>query len=190
MMSLSPKRSFWVGWDVGGWNCDKHANSRDAVVILDETLRVAGAPWRGNLRSTFNAAKDTPDFLSCLFALCGVPVPPKRAVSLSSRPDAAVCRKGHDRQSGDQRDACAGTICSQEHEMRCWSDGDALAVIEAYPAACRRSGLIQEMSRSFQDSFKGRHDGEKDALTCALIAALHSTRANVLIPLPSEVPAS
>ena len=35
----------FIGWDVGGWNCDRNSKSRDALVVLDasgETL--AGAP--------------------------------------------------------------------------------------------------------------------------------------------------
>lgn len=24
-----------IGWDVGGWNCDKNPSSRDALVVLD-----------------------------------------------------------------------------------------------------------------------------------------------------------
>jgi len=49
-------RSFFIGWDVGGWNCDKNAKSRDAIVIFDEDLHIVGAPWRGNLRQAINAA--------------------------------------------------------------------------------------------------------------------------------------
>lgn len=26
---------FCIGWDVGGWNCDKYGLSRDALVLLD-----------------------------------------------------------------------------------------------------------------------------------------------------------
>lgn len=44
----------YVGWDVGGWHCDKNASSRDALVITrlcDGQVAVVGKPWRGNLRS-------------------------------------------------------------------------------------------------------------------------------------------
>ena len=44
------RRSFSIGWDVGGWNCDSNANSRDAIVILDDSLDIVGKPWRGSLR--------------------------------------------------------------------------------------------------------------------------------------------
>jgi len=35
MTLLHPAPSFYIGWDVGGWNCDKNGKSRDAIVILD-----------------------------------------------------------------------------------------------------------------------------------------------------------
>jgi len=28
--------AYSIGWDVGGWNCDHNATSRDAIVILNE----------------------------------------------------------------------------------------------------------------------------------------------------------
>ena len=62
--------SFYVGWDVGGWNCDKNAKSRDAVVILDASRNLVGKPWRGNLRTTINEATDSADWVRHLFALC------------------------------------------------------------------------------------------------------------------------
>jgi len=37
-------------WSIGGWNCDKNQNSRDAIVILDANHEIVGTPWRGNLR--------------------------------------------------------------------------------------------------------------------------------------------
>lgn len=40
------------------------------------------------------------------------------------------------------------------------------------------------------ESFQGRHKDEKDALTCTLIPALHGTRADALIPPPTEAPTS
>ncbi len=64
-------RSFFIGWDVGGWNCDNNPRSRDAIVILDEDLRIVGAPWRGNLRTVINEAATTQQWTACLFGLCG-----------------------------------------------------------------------------------------------------------------------
>ncbi len=64
--------AWYVGWDVGGWNCDKNSKSRDAIVILDANRTVAGKPWRGNLRATINSAANTEAFAAALFALCEV----------------------------------------------------------------------------------------------------------------------
>lgn len=62
----------FIGWDVGGWNCDKNPGSRDALVVLDEQRRILGAPWRGNLRRVINQAADSVDFIARLLALCGL----------------------------------------------------------------------------------------------------------------------
>lgn len=64
---------FYIGWDVGGWNCDKNGKSRDAIVILDAVLQIVGKPWRGNLRTTINAATGSDAFMHALFTLCGAP---------------------------------------------------------------------------------------------------------------------
>ena len=61
---------FFFGWDVGGWNCDKNPESRDALMILDAERSIVGTPWRGNLRTTINESKTTRDWLKALFALC------------------------------------------------------------------------------------------------------------------------
>jgi len=65
----------FIGWDVGGWNCDKNPASRDALVVLDSAGRQIGQPWRGNLRETLNAATTTADLLSAILALCKLPLP-------------------------------------------------------------------------------------------------------------------
>ena len=49
MKSDAKSLSFFIGWDVGGWNCDNIPNSRDAIVILDNNLVIVGQPWWGNL---------------------------------------------------------------------------------------------------------------------------------------------
>jgi hypothetical protein len=59
-MSSQPQpTTFYMGWDVGGWNCDKNGKSRDALVILDAELKLIGKPWRGNLTDAINAASDS-----------------------------------------------------------------------------------------------------------------------------------
>jgi hypothetical protein len=72
MIKASASDAFYIGWDVGGWNCDKNANSRDAIVILDSNLSLAGKPWRGNLRPNINESKGTKEFIRCLFSLSAV----------------------------------------------------------------------------------------------------------------------
>lgn len=70
---------FYVGWDVGGWNCDKNGKSRDALVILDSVLAIVGKPWRGNLRSAINEAATAGDWIAALFALCAAGRPDDHA---------------------------------------------------------------------------------------------------------------
>ncbi|MBL8379407.1 MAG: DUF429 domain-containing protein [Burkholderiales bacterium] len=67
--------SFFIGWDVGGWNCEKNATSRDAIIILDEKKGIVGAPWRGNLRACIASARTTQAWLQALFAMCKAPYP-------------------------------------------------------------------------------------------------------------------
>jgi hypothetical protein len=67
-----------MGWDVGGWNCDKNGKSRDAIVILDAELKLVGKPWRDNLRTEINAAADGSDWINRLFCLCKA-VPPSHS---------------------------------------------------------------------------------------------------------------
>ena len=62
--------AYSIGWDVGGWNCDRNAKSRDAIVILNENLGIVGMPWRGNLRETINKSSTSQDWVSQLFGLC------------------------------------------------------------------------------------------------------------------------
>lgn len=64
------REHLFIGWDVGGWNCDKNQNSRDALVVLDHAGEMLGQPWRGNLRETINDATTTAAFLASLLALC------------------------------------------------------------------------------------------------------------------------
>lgn len=71
-----------IGWDVGGWDCDRNSRSRDALVVLDGNRHVLGRPWRGNLRRTINDAATTAQWIDRLLALCGVgtEVPRSRCV--------------------------------------------------------------------------------------------------------------
>lgn len=67
--------AFFIGWDVGGWNCDKNGKSRDAIAILDARLSLVGRPWRGNLRDAINSATNSREWIAQLFGKCGVESP-------------------------------------------------------------------------------------------------------------------
>lgn len=77
---------FFIGWDVGGWNCDINANSRDAIVILDAQLRLVGTPWRGNLRESINTATSAQAWIGLLFDLCQFrsPVIPRAVMAIDT----------------------------------------------------------------------------------------------------------
>ena len=68
-VTASPSHYF-IGWDVGGWNCDKNRNSRDAIVILNGDCDIVGVPWRGNLRVAINEADTSSSWLKALFTYC------------------------------------------------------------------------------------------------------------------------
>ena len=83
MTSRAQASSYYVGWDVGGWNCDKNGKSRDALVILDAGLNIVGKPWRGNLRAAINEATDSADWIKRLFALCKADEPCQCQITLA-----------------------------------------------------------------------------------------------------------
>jgi len=66
---------YFIGWDVGGWNCDKNRESRDALVILDAERRLVGTSWRGNLRKSINEATTARAWLRRLFGYCQADFP-------------------------------------------------------------------------------------------------------------------
>jgi hypothetical protein len=61
-----------IGWDVGGWNCDRNPASRDALVVLGPDGCLLGQPWRGNLRKVINRASDSRVLLAAVAELCQV----------------------------------------------------------------------------------------------------------------------
>jgi len=69
--------------DVGGWNCEKNAKSRDALAILDADLNLIGKPWRGNLSREINASTDSADWVNRLFDLCKTAPPSRLRVILA-----------------------------------------------------------------------------------------------------------
>lgn len=69
---LITQAEIFIGWDVGGWDCDRNPRSRDALVVLDVGRQVVGRPWRGNLRLIINEASDAGEFLQKLLNLCEI----------------------------------------------------------------------------------------------------------------------
>ena len=68
-------RRFRVGWDVGGWHCDRNRESRDALAILEierSMPRAVGRRWRGNLRELL-MSKTGSELMIGMLALCRVP---------------------------------------------------------------------------------------------------------------------
>jgi hypothetical protein len=66
--------SLFVGWDVGGWHCDRNQSSRDALVVTgvqNGEVVAVGQPWRGNLRSVL-VAQSGAALVSAMLDLCGV----------------------------------------------------------------------------------------------------------------------
>lgn len=79
-----PLRLF-VGWDVGGWHCDRNASSRDALIVTrfnGAEVVVEGKPWRGNLRSIL-MAKSGDALVTAMLDLCGVASEPATEVVIA-----------------------------------------------------------------------------------------------------------
>ena len=65
--------------------------------------------------------------------------------------------------------------------------GQLLTALEAYPAGCKASRRMAAL-RSRVTGQCGETPDERDALTCALIAYLHTTAPDELIPAEANVP--
>jgi hypothetical protein len=76
MSILTPR--FFIGWDVGAWNCQNNGRSRDALVILTEDGPGLSPTWLGG-RAEFNLRERLDqtrlELLSSLFRACGVEGP-------------------------------------------------------------------------------------------------------------------
>lgn len=64
-------QKYYIGWDVGAWNCDKNKSSRDGIVILNEDGVVVGK-CRGSLRALINGSETYQQFLAALFKKCNL----------------------------------------------------------------------------------------------------------------------
>ena len=223
--------TFFIGWDVGGWNCDKNGKSRDAIVILDDQRRLVGEPWRGNLRNQINSATTTAAWISALFGLCSAtsaedgmhcilaidtPLGFSEAFVrlVNERQWAGPIGDSHDnpylfreterylfrhglRPLSPVKDMIGSQATKGMHVLarfapkvqRCgvWSDGGAVTAIEAYPSACKTSGLIAELRQNYAPL---GHEDKEDALTCALVAYLFVCEPQLLKWPHQGVPSS
>jgi hypothetical protein len=75
MSAAGQTAQYFIGWDVGGWNCDKNRESRDALLILDAERNLVGTPWRGNLRKSINEVATARAWLERLFDYCRADFP-------------------------------------------------------------------------------------------------------------------
>lgn len=69
---MSKAKEYYIGWDVGGWNCCKNSKSKDAVVILDSSGFITEKQWRGNLKETINTSEQAIDLIKALLNLCNL----------------------------------------------------------------------------------------------------------------------
>ncbi len=67
---MTAPQAWYIGWDVGAWNCENNANSRDALVVLNQQGELVGKPWRGNLRDTVAVVASYTDWLLTVAKLC------------------------------------------------------------------------------------------------------------------------
>jgi hypothetical protein len=200
-----------IGWDVGGWNCDKNGKSRDALVILDCTLTIVGKPWRGNLRECIASAGTTRDWLKALFAKCGAVFPEDpRSVTMaidtplgvSDELVALITRQGRcepDETSGLNRYLFRYTerhlfqggwkakFAPQMESCGVWTDGAGFRAIETYPTACRGTKMIKML---LDGQNKLKPDDLEDARISALVAHLFTTERNTLEEPDDKAPHS
>lgn len=234
--------TYFIGWDVGGWNCDQNPRSRDAIVILDENLHMVGQPWRGNLRETINLVANSEEWIEALFALCGSPTQlddsefvmaidtplgfPAGLRELISGSGCAgevagsaanpylfrtteqyLFSKGFSPLS-TVKDMIGSQATKGMHlvaklplkRIHCglWVENGWSAVIETYPAVCRRSALIDELLIPYIVAKRGdgstqwaepiRDPDRADALVCALVAYFFDRRPDDLVPPIEDAP--
>ncbi|WP_107949525.1 hypothetical protein [Shewanella baltica] len=67
---MTAQQAWYIGWDVGAWNCEKNTTSRDALLVFNQQGELVGKPWRGNLRDTIAAAASYIDWLLTVAKLC------------------------------------------------------------------------------------------------------------------------
>jgi predicted nuclease with RNAse H fold len=69
-MSISPDYTHFIGWDVGGWNCDKNEKSRDAMVVLDASGQFVGKIKWGNVAQSIQHSDTASDWIKHQLRQC------------------------------------------------------------------------------------------------------------------------
>lgn len=224
--------AYSIGWDVGGWNCDRNAKSRDAIIILNENLGIVGKPWRGNLRQTINEATTSRDWVSQLFDLCdngladsdvavtlAIDIPlgfstefqnlitsriPQSFIGLSGtnqylyRKTERLLLEHHKTPLSAIKDMIGSQATKgmhvlakfTPHSLSCgvWSDRQILTAIEAYPACCKKSSLINNLLNKI--NLRAAHPDIHDAAICAIVAHMFRSRPDQLWPPSAEIPSN
>jgi hypothetical protein len=171
---------FFIGWDVGGWNCERNAKSRDALAILNAELSLVGKPWRGNLSDAINAAADSADFVNRLFELCKAVPPRRRRITLaidiplgfSDDFIRLVTRKNH-----------AGEIGRSETNPYLFRYTERYL----FERGLKPLSSIKDLQKRFGPL---GHADLDDALPCALLAYLFTVRTETLEAPPKKTPVS
>jgi hypothetical protein len=69
-----PRKQYYIGWDVGAWNCRPTSGSQDAFVVLsseNEMLKICGRVFRGPLRTEIAEIECLPKLLN---RICGMDI--------------------------------------------------------------------------------------------------------------------
>ncbi len=227
-------KKFFVGWDVGAWNCDQ-GQSRDAICVLSgetwEDLSISFPPWRNNLRAAL--ISDT-NVSRAILSQCGISITDSDELCWAidtplgwPEPFCRLLRGEEAHLNVDQkadsnpylfrqtelwlfskgfrplsavRDLIGSQSCKGIHFLRrsglqlsspgVWGTGQVRA-IEAYPTPARTSPRLQakflevSQNHSYRKKCEAGTNVEKDvrdALWCALIAALFTLDYSALVP--------
>ncbi len=75
--------NFYIGWDVGGWNCERNPKSRDSLAVLQEhdgRLAIAGRVSRGNIRDKINS---TNEIHAIVNSVCDTDIRPEDKITMA-----------------------------------------------------------------------------------------------------------
>jgi hypothetical protein len=174
MAGADQTREWSIGWDVGGWNCDKNQNSRDAIDIpLDFSDAFIQLVTQSKAVASIEASNTNP----YLFRRTEHYLFEQGLSPLSAIKDMI----GSQATKGMH---VLARFAPKIVECGVWSDGSNLTAIEAYPSARKRSETIQALRRPYPVL---SHADCEDALTCALVASLFAEKRGALKPPEADV---